>query len=124
MVRFDNLEGKNQIWKNLKEKPPIVYEGREIQIFQDLSQDTLRRRRTLKPLLKTLQDNGLQYNWGFPACLNVKRNGRTIRLRFPEEIPEFCKKLEIPLPKNPEETTKRTDRQTGEETQWQLVHRK
>lgn len=33
VVHFDSLEEKSQIWKNLKGKPPIVYEGKEIQIF-------------------------------------------------------------------------------------------
>lgn len=28
IVRFESLEEKSQIWKNLKGKPPIVYEGK------------------------------------------------------------------------------------------------
>lgn len=62
IVRFENWEEKKQIWKNLRGKPPIEYEEKTIQIFQDLSQETLRRRRTLKPLLKILQDQEIQYN--------------------------------------------------------------
>lgn len=54
----------------------------------------------------------------------VKRNGRTTKLRFLEEIPNFCKTLEIPLPKDLVEATKKPDKQMGEETQWQLVYRK
>lgn len=36
IVRFCSLEGKNLVWKSLKEKPPILLEGKEIQVFQDL----------------------------------------------------------------------------------------
>lgn len=43
IVRFESWEVKNHIWRNLKGKPPITLEGKEIQIFQDLLQETLRR---------------------------------------------------------------------------------
>lgn len=51
IVRFKNWEDKNQLWQNLRGKSPIEHEGNHIQFFQNLSQETLKRRRTLKPLL-------------------------------------------------------------------------
>lgn len=106
---------------NLKRKSPIEYEEKTIQIFQDLSQETLGRRRTVKPLLKILQEQEIQYNWGFPACLYAKRNGRSARLRFIEEIPYLYKKLEIPIPENPRDLTPRQEQTvTQDEAQWQL----
>lgn len=123
IVRFENWEEKKQIWRNLRGKPPIEYEEKAIQIFQDLSQETLRRRRTLQLLLKILQEQEIQYNWGFPACLIARRNRHIARLRFTEEIPDFCKKLEIPTPENTRDLTTRQEIMTQDKVQWQLTSR-
>lgn len=93
-----NWEDKNQIWRNLKGKSLIDYE--ENQIFQDLSQETLRRRRALKPLLPILCEHQVQYNWSFPACLIGIKNGCTATLRFIEDTVDFCRKLDIPISKD------------------------
>lgn len=86
---------------------PIKFEEKTVQIFHDLSQETFRS--TLKPLLKVLQEQEIQYNWGFPACLIGMRNGRTVKLRFIEETTDFCNKLEIPIPDNTRKTTLRQE---------------
>ena len=98
IVRFESWEEKNQLWRKLRGKSPLEFDQHNIQIYQDLSQETLRRRRSFRPLLRVMQEQGIQYNWGFPACLIGRKNGVTARLRFIEEIPEFCKKIEIPIP--------------------------
>lgn len=49
IIIFQNYEVKTQIWGNMKSKSPIKYESVNLQIFQDLSYETLRRRRLLKP---------------------------------------------------------------------------
>lgn len=41
------------------------------------------------------------YQWGFPACLKGKRDGRSAVLRFHEDLPDFCSKLDIPPPALP-----------------------
>lgn len=76
IVHFTNWEDKNQLWQNLRGKSPIELEGNHMQFFQDLSQETLSRRRALKPLLVILRENQVQYNWGFPSCLAEKMNTR------------------------------------------------
>lgn len=74
--------------------------GESHSFFQDLSQETLKRRRALKPLLAILCENQVQYNWGFPSCLIGRKNGCTARLRFIKDTVEFCRKLDIPTPKD------------------------
>lgn len=123
IVRFERWEEKNQIWINLKRKSPIEYAEARLQIFQDLSQETLKRRRTLRPLLSILQEWEIQYNWGFPACLIAKKNGRSARLRFIEEIPDFCNKLEIPLPDMGRNVNRQEQTVLRDDLQWQLSSR-
>lgn len=66
IARFHYSQDKEQIWQSLKNKQPLKYKESTLQIFPDLSAETLARRRILKPLLKL---NNIQYSWGFPACL-------------------------------------------------------
>lgn len=46
----------------------ISFEGTDLQIFMDLSRDTLTRR-LLKPLTEQMRTSNISYRWGFPACL-------------------------------------------------------
>lgn len=101
----------------MRGKPPIKYEERTLQIFADLSQDTLRRRKRIRPLLEVMQNHEIQYNWGLATCLIGQKNGHTVKLRFLEEIKDFCKSLEIPTPEIPAETTLRKERTTQDEDQ-------
>lgn len=55
IIRFQSYEEKTQIWGIMRGKPPLKYESAKLQIFPDLSHETLRRRRLLKPLLDLMQ---------------------------------------------------------------------
>ena len=101
IIRFRLYEDKEIVWKKLRGQPPIVLDGMELQIFSDLSAETLARRRALKPLLKQMIDLNIRYTWGHPACLIGTKDGRSATLRFPEELEEFCKKLDIQMPDLP-----------------------
>lgn len=75
---------------------PIKFNETETFIFTDLSQETLTRRRALKPLVNQLQAKNISYRWGFPACLVAKNQGVSATLQFPEDLKEFCSKLDLP----------------------------
>lgn len=62
----------------------------------DLSQKTLSRRRALKPLINQLQAKNISYRWGLAACLVAKNQGISATLRFPEDLKDFCSKLDLP----------------------------
>lgn len=97
IVRFHNFTDKEQITSNLKKNRQAKYGETNLHIFQDLTVATLNRRRIQKPLLATLKSHGVQYSWGFPACLIGRKEGRKAVLRFPEDTQKFCERLEIPL---------------------------
>ncbi|XP_040181176.1 meiosis-specific nuclear structural protein 1-like [Rana temporaria] len=74
IVRFRNYVDKAEIWGRLRGKS-LRYRDIELQIFSDLSKETLARRRHLKPLLDLMRAHNIKYQWGFPACLiGIKGN--------------------------------------------------
>lgn len=64
-----------------------------------------------------MRKHDIQYNWGFPAFLVGRKDGRSARLRFPEELQDFCKILELPVPDNPGWSVMRKERSQLEEDQ-------
>lgn len=82
----------------IRGQTPLKYEGVDLQVFTDLAPETLARGRLLRPLLEQMQIKNIKYSWGFPACLIGQKDGRSIRLRFPEDVQEFCNKLDLQVP--------------------------
>lgn len=95
IVRFHYAEEKYKIMEKLWNSPGVGYEGVELQVFADLSPETLLRRRLLKPLTELMRSSEITYQWGFPACLIGRKNGRSAVLRFLEDLGDFCSKLDI-----------------------------
>lgn len=97
IVRFHYAEEKSRIMEKTRNLPGLSYEGAELQVYSDLSAETLTRR-VLRPLRELLKSSGISYQWGFPACLVGEKNGRTAVLRFPEDFGDFCGRLDIQPP--------------------------
>lgn len=93
--RFYYAEEKSKIMEGIRTAAEISYDGSELQIFSDLSTETLARRRLLKPLTEQMRALNVTYQWGFPACLKGKKDGRSAVLRFPEDLRDFCSKLDL-----------------------------
>lgn len=94
IVKFHAYEDKEKIRTNLR-GAPLSYDNKELKIFADLSAGTLARRSQLKPLLDQLKRSNLKYSWGFPTSLLVTKEGRTFKMRYPEEMRDFCGNLGI-----------------------------
>lgn len=75
----------------------MLFEGHQIQIYQDLSAITLKNQRDLRPLLHILKSKGIRYKWRFPFGLFAYYQNRSALLRVPEELTAFCKQLDIPF---------------------------
>lgn len=98
IIKFHQYEDKEKIWKKLKGAPPLKFENKDLQIFTDLSAGTLERRRQMRPVLDLLRKANLKYSWGFPTSLIVIKEGRSFRMRYMEEMQDFCSNLGIPVP--------------------------
>lgn len=88
---------KEEILRRARMNSQIIHEGKQVQIYQDLSGITLQHRRDLRPLLDTLRTQGISYKWKFPFCLSATSRGHTALLKVPEDLPRFCDILNIPL---------------------------
>ncbi|XP_018409373.1 PREDICTED: dynein heavy chain 3, axonemal-like [Nanorana parkeri] len=98
IVRFHYYADKAQITESMKNASEMVMDGVNIQAYVDLALETLARRRALKPLTQALISRQITYRWGFPACLIATYEGRTATLRHPEDLVEFCEKMDITPP--------------------------
>lgn len=88
---------KEKIMRAARNHGPIVFRGKELSLFQDLSNITLQHRRALMPLRKILQNRGITYRWRFPFALAVTHAGVSAVLRYPSDLPAFCNRLQLPL---------------------------
>lgn len=87
---------KEDILRNAKLCSKCLYEGTEIQVYQDLSTITLQHRRDLRPLLDALHDKNIIYRWKFPFGLLATNQGHSALLRVPEDLQPFCNAMGIP----------------------------
>lgn len=55
----------------------VTVMGHPVQIFVDISQSTIQKRRALKPLLSHLINHHIKYHWSFPFKLAFLYKGRS-----------------------------------------------
>lgn len=96
IVRLHYAEEKSKIMEGIRMSGGISGDGIKLQIFLDLSAETLARRRLLKPLTEQMHALDVTYQWGFQACLKGKKDGHSAVSRFPEDLTAFCNKLDLP----------------------------
>ncbi|VEL16763.1 unnamed protein product [Protopolystoma xenopodis] len=101
LCALHNFTEKEEIISKAREINNITYEDSKILIFQDISWKTLSKRRNLKPLTDAIKEKGLQFKWGFPFHISVRKEGQWMVLKSPKDTEEFCKKLGIEKPPLP-----------------------
>lgn len=87
---------KEDLLRRARDVGRLQHEGHGLQLYQDLSPLTLQQRRILKPLLGSLRSRGATYHWQFPFGLSATLNGQTTSLQFPEDLPYFCDRMDLP----------------------------
>lgn len=93
---------KDAIMAKARGQEQILFNGEEVQLYQDLSPITLKNRRALRPLTTILTERHIQYRWRFPFGLAVTKEGQNALLRVPDDLPFFCEILQIEPPPLPE----------------------
>lgn len=71
---FQRFGLKEVILAKARQNEAITFNHSTILFFQDLSPITLKNRRALHPLLDTLCEKDLKYQWQFPFALTVTHN--------------------------------------------------
>uniref|UniRef100_A0A8C5LVQ3 Uncharacterized protein n=1 Tax=Leptobrachium leishanense TaxID=445787 RepID=A0A8C5LVQ3_9ANUR len=75
---------------------PLVYDGEDIEVYNDLSTFTLGARRALRPLLAVLREAGIPYRWGHPFALMVQRGQDLFVICTPADVQGFLRDLDLP----------------------------
>lgn len=68
---------KEEILRAARNTRNIKLDGIHLQIYPDVSQATLDRRRKMKEITSALTSARIRYRWGFPFKLIVPHNGTT-----------------------------------------------
>lgn len=68
----------------------------DLQLFGDLSQATLAKRRSFQPVTSALRKSNVLYRWGFPTRLLVSHDGSTLSLSSVEEGMKWLSRWKIP----------------------------
>uniref|UniRef100_A0A670HS05 L1 transposable element RRM domain-containing protein n=1 Tax=Podarcis muralis TaxID=64176 RepID=A0A670HS05_PODMU len=127
IVCFTCYQKKEEIWHQLRNSSNLRYGETPILALQDLSQDTLNRRKSLRPCTQRLQQAGIKYRWGFPFRLIVTTNTtQHMATNIPEAL-QLLKNLELDLPPEWKPTNPPSDSPNHEETtanNWTTVQKK
>lgn len=89
ICRLHRYTQKEQILRAAWNTDRIDFDGAELRIFPDVSRATLQRRAMLKPLLERLQWAVLQYRWGFPLQLTMRKERASFILRHHADLPDL-----------------------------------
>ncbi|XP_062998931.1 uncharacterized protein LOC134409871 isoform X1 [Elgaria multicarinata webbii] len=93
LVRFGSYYKKEQVMKKLRSMIMIKYKGKAVQVFNDLCQQTLQWRRSVKQITETLTRNTVRYSWGYPVFLKFSYAGGQHRVTSLEQGKELLKSL-------------------------------
>uniref|UniRef100_A0A8C5WGA6 LINE-1 type transposase domain-containing protein 1 n=1 Tax=Leptobrachium leishanense TaxID=445787 RepID=A0A8C5WGA6_9ANUR len=99
IIRFLHFSTKELILKKKRTKP-ILYDGSPLQLFQDISPDTLRRRRSWKPVADLLRSHNIAFAWGHPFKILAFRNKRTYVLLPHSDPMKFFRALDVQPPED------------------------
>lgn len=77
---------KEQLLSSARDKKDLNFQGNNYQLFADLSQVTISKKRAMKPFLMKLQCQSIIYQWGFPFSVRFAHNGTKYICRSNEEL--------------------------------------
>ncbi|XP_053568667.1 proteasome activator complex subunit 4 [Bombina bombina] len=98
IVKFLSYKDKDIIAQRARAIKDLTHAGIPIQVFSDLSQITLQKRRDLKFITSVLQRHKIQYKWGFPVSLIATRNGKQAIFKTRTDLSDFCNILDVDIP--------------------------
>lgn len=86
IVKLHYYRTKDKLSRAARAKEPLTFQGHSYQIFTDITQSTIAKRRAMKPLIPTLTHHKIRYRWGFPFALIFTYEGKEYSTKSPEEL--------------------------------------
>ncbi|CAH2221237.1 Hypothetical predicted protein [Pelobates cultripes] len=95
LMRLHYYHTKDQILRAHRTRKDLPDKFKPILLFTDLSAETLRRRRSFKPVAEALRHHRIPYRWGYPAKLLITKGGKQLIVASPKEGLELLHKWDI-----------------------------
>ncbi|XP_044146854.1 uncharacterized protein LOC122935155 [Bufo gargarizans] len=95
ICKFLSFPVKEAIILKARQSGKVSWDGQDIQIFQDLAQSTLDKRRSLKPLTGWLREHKIPYRWSFPFGLSFTYEGRRLSISNYADLDQVFDHLQI-----------------------------
>ncbi|CAH2292685.1 Hypothetical predicted protein [Pelobates cultripes] len=87
---------KEDIMKEARTERSWRYKGQTVELYNDLSHQTLQTRRALRPITTLLQEHQIRYRWHFPFALTARKDNIEATIRLPSDVPIFLDTLGLP----------------------------
>ncbi|XP_075042151.1 uncharacterized protein LOC142101645 [Mixophyes fleayi] len=122
IIRFHFFKTKERIMASARNAQSISYSGSHLQLYQDLAQSTLKKRRDLINVTKVLRNHSIKYKWGFPFQLIVSKDGRSHSVRTPEQGLDLLRRLHLIQDSDPSTSASPSQQKTSAPTpSWQKM---
>lgn len=107
VIKLHYFRTKEQLMEAARNKDTLTFQGHRYQVFHDLSQQTLYRRKEMKPHLQILQYHHIPYRWSFPFALRFTYKGTTYTCKKLDDLLTAIQELRLSIPDNSTEGSKR-----------------
>lgn len=113
IAKFQYHRTKEQLLAAARDKTPLTFQGHNYQIFTDLSQLTISKRRAMKPQLLELQHHNFNYQWGFPFSIRFNYKGSKHYCKTSEELQQTLHDLHLTESRSSINTSRRRSASTS-----------
>lgn len=86
---------REEILRRAWDMGTVDWKDFKVQIFPDISKNTLAMRRMVKPLLMKINEAGAYYKWGYPFHIVVQKHQETHYVRSPKDLPDIFRFLGV-----------------------------
>lgn len=95
VIKLHYFRTKEQLMEAAREKNSLIFQGHRYQIFNDLSQQTLIKRKAMKPYLLILQHHHISYHWSFPFAIQFSYKGTSYTCKTEDDLLTTLQDLSI-----------------------------
>lgn len=89
LIRFLRFSAREAVLAAARGKEAVVWEGKKLSFFQDLSQEVLQQRRKFDDVKKQLRGHRIPYSMQYPATLKFSVNNKWHSFTSPNAVATF-----------------------------------
>lgn len=102
---FADIRTKNRIIDEAKKKGFLLHRQEQVLVFQDLTPETLQKRKELKGIISALRGANIRHRWVSPLKLQVSHKGKSFFIQSEDEGHDILAFLNIETPMSTEKAS-------------------